>query len=56
MEIDMEKVGGYVKAGFKIVLWLSVLLALYFTDWPWMTASAVLLGVLELEEINGKLD
>lgn len=56
MEIDIEKIGGYIKAGFKIVLWVSVLLALYFTDWPWMTASSVLLAVLELEEINGKLD
>jgi hypothetical protein len=56
MEIDIEKIGGYIKTGFKIVLWVSVLMAFYFTDWGWATASAALLAVLELEEINGKLD
>ena len=56
MEINAEKIGEYVKAGFKIVLWVSVLVAFYFTDWVWATASAALLAVLELEEINGKMD
>ena len=56
MEIDVEKIGGYVKTGFKIVLWVSVLVAFYFTDWGWATASAALLAVLELEEINGTMD
>lgn len=56
MEINAEKIGEYVKAGFKIVLWVSILLAFFNMDWGWATASAALLAVLELEDINGKLD
>ena len=55
-EFDTEKVVSFVRKGFRIVLWLMVVLSMYFNEWPQVIAAAVILAVLELEEINEKLD
>ncbi len=55
-EFDTEKVVNFVRKGFRIVLWLMVGLSMYFNEWSQVIAAAVILAVLELEEINEKLD
>ena len=55
-EFDTEKVVSVVRKGFRIVLWLMVVLSMYFNEWSQVIAAAVILAVLELEEINEKLD
>ena len=55
-EFDTEKVVSFVRKGFRIVLWLMVVLSMYFNEWSQVIAAAVLLAVLELEEINEKMD
>lgn len=55
-EFDTEKVVSFVRKGFRIVLWLMVVLSMYFNEWSQVIAAAVILAVLELEEINEKLD
>ncbi len=55
-EFDTEKVVNFVRKGFRIVLWLMVVLSMYFNEWSQVIAAAVILAVLELEEINEKLD
>lgn len=55
-EFDTEKVVSFVRKGFRIVLWLMVVLSMYFNEWSQVIASAVILAVLELEEINEKMD
>ena len=55
-EFDTEKVVNFVRKGFRIVLWLMVVLSMYFNEWSQVIAAAVVLAVLELEEINEKLD
>ena len=55
-EFDTEKVVNFVRNGFRIVLWLMVVLSMYFNEWSQVIAAAVILAVLELEEINEKLD
>ena len=55
-ELDTEKAVSFVRKGFRIVLWLMVVLSMYFNEWSQVIAAAVILAVLELEEINEKLD
>ena len=55
-EFDTEKVVSFVRKGFRIVLWLMIVLSMYFNEWSQVIAAAVILAVLELEEINEKLD
>ena len=55
-EFDTEKVVSVVRKGFRIVLWFMVVLFMYFNEWSQVIAAAVILAVLELEEINEKLD
>ena len=55
-EFDTEKVVSFVRKGFRIVLWLMVVLSMYFNEWPQVIAAAVILAVLELEEMNQKMD
>ena len=55
-EFDTEKAVNFVRKGFRIVLWLMVVLSMYFNEWSQVIAAAVILAVLELEEINEKLD
>ena len=55
-EFDTEKVVSVVRSAFRIVLWVMVVLSMYFNEWSQVIAAAVILAVLELEEINEKLD
>ena len=55
-EFDTEKVVGFIRSGFRIVLWLMIVFSMYFNDWLQVIAAAVILAVLELEEMNQKLD
>ena len=55
-EFDTEKAVSFVRKGFRIVLWLMVVLSMYFNEWSQVIAAAVILAVLELEEINEKMD
>ena len=55
-EFDTEKVVSFVRKAFRSVLWLMVVLSMYFNEWSQVIAAAVILAVLELEEINEKLD
>jgi hypothetical protein len=53
-ELDTEKAVSVIRSGFRIVLWVMVVLSMYFNEWSQVIAAAVLLAVLELEEINQK--
>ena len=55
-EFDTEKVVSVIRSGFRIVLWVMIVLSMYFNEWSQVIAAAVILAVLELEEINEKLD
>ena len=55
-EFDTEKVVSVVRSGFRIVLWVMIVFSMYFNEWSQVIAAAVILAVLELEEINEKLD
>ncbi len=55
-EFDTEKVVNVIRSGFRIVLWLMIVFSMYFNEWSQVIAAAVILAVLELEEINEKLD
>ena len=55
-EFDTEKVVSVIRSGFRIVLWVMVVFSMYFNEWSQVIAAAVILAVLELEEINEKLD
>ena len=55
-EFDTEKVVSVIRSGFRIVLWVMIVFSMYFNEWSQVIAAAVILAVLELEEINEKLD
>ena len=55
-EFDTEKVVSFVRKGFRIVLWLMIVFSMYFNEWSQVIAAAVILAVLELEEINEKME
>ena len=55
-EFDTEKVVSVIRSGFRIVLWVMIVLSMYFNEWSQVIAAAVILAVLELEEINEKMD
>ena len=55
-EFDTEKVVSVIRSGFRIVLWVMIVFSMYFNEWPQVIAAAVILAVLELEEINEKMD
>jgi hypothetical protein len=55
-EFDTEKVVNVIRSGFRIVLWLMIVFSMYFNEWSQVIAAAIILAVLELEEINEKLD
>ena len=55
-EFVTEKVVNFVRKGFRIVLWLMVVLSMYFNEWSQVIAATGILAVLELEEMNQKMD
>ncbi len=55
-EFDTEKVVKIVRSCFRIVLWLMVVFFMYFNEWSQVIAAAAILAVLELEEINQKME
>ena len=55
-EFDTEKVVSVIRSGFRIVLWVMIVFSMYFNEWSQVIAAAVILAVLDLEEINEKLD
>ena len=55
-EFDTEKVVSVIRSGFRIVLWVMIVFSMYFNEWSQVIAAAVILAVLELEEINEKMD
>ena len=55
-ELDTEKAVSIIRSCFRIVLWVMVVLSMYFNEWSQVIAAAVLLAVLELEEINQKME
>jgi len=55
-EFDTEKTINFIRSGFRIVLWVMIVFSMYFNEWSQVIAAAVILAVLELEEINEKLD
>ena len=55
-ELDTEKAINFIRSGFRIVLWVMVVLSMYFNELSQLIAAAVLLAVLELEEINQKME
>jgi hypothetical protein len=55
-EFDTEKVVNIVRNGFRIVLWLMVVAFMFWDQWLQVIAAAVILAVLELEEMNQKMD
>ncbi len=55
-EFDTEKVVRIVRSGFRIVLWLMIVFSMYFNEWTQVIAAAAILTVLELEEINQKME
>ena len=55
-ELDTEKTVSIIRSCFRIVLWVMVVLSMYFNEWSQVIAAAVLLAVLELEEINQKME
>jgi phosphatidylglycerophosphate synthase len=55
-EFDTEKVVSVIRSGFRIVLWVMVVFFMFYNEWLQVIAAAVILAVLELEEINEKLD
>ena len=55
-EFDTEKVVNFVRGAFRLVLWLMVVFFMYSNEWLQVIAAAVILAVLELEEMNQKMD
>lgn len=55
-DFDTEKTVSFVRSAFRIVLWLMVVISMFFNDWLQVVAAAVILAVLELEEMNQKMD
>lgn len=56
MKFDMESFLKLARAAFRVVLWISLVFAMYNGEWMQVAANAVILAVLELEEINEKMD
>jgi hypothetical protein len=55
-EFDTEKAVSFVRSAFRTVLWLMVVFFMYSNEWLQVIAAAVILAVLELEEMNQKMD
>jgi hypothetical protein len=56
MNFDIEKIVGILRGIFRVVLWLMLVVSMYSNDWMQAITAAVILAVLELEEINQKMD
>lgn len=56
MSFDIEKIVGILRGIFRVVLWLMLVVSMYSNDWMQAITAAVILAVLELEEINQKMD
>lgn len=56
MNFDMEQIVDFVRKAFRIVLWLLLVVSMLSNEWMQAIAAAVILAVLELEEINQKMD
>jgi hypothetical protein len=56
MNFDIEKIVGILRGVFRVVLWLMLVVSMYSNDWMQAITAAVILAVLELEEINQKMD
>ena len=56
MNFDIEKIVNILRVAFRAVLWLMIAVSMYSSEWTQSIAAAVILAVLELEEINEKMD
>lgn len=56
MNFDIEKIVGILRGVFRVILWLMLVVSMYSNDWMQAITAAVILAVLELEEINQKMD
>ena len=56
MNFDIEKIVGILRGIFRVVLWLMIAVSMYTSEWMQAITAAVILAVLELEEINQKMD
>lgn len=56
MNFDMEQIVDFIRKAFRIVLWLMLVVSMLSNEWMQAIAAAVILAVLELEEINQKMD
>ena len=55
-EFDTEKVVSVVRSAFRIVLWVMVVFFMFYNEWLQVIASTGILAVLELGEMNQKMD
>jgi len=55
-EFDTEKAVSFVRSGFRIVLWVMVVFFMFYNEWLQVIAATGILAVLELEELNQKMD
>ena len=55
-EFDTEKVVNVIRSGFRIVLWVMVVFFMFYNEWLQVIAATGILAVLELEEMNQKMD
>lgn len=56
MNFDIEQIVDFIRKAFRIVLWLMLVVSMLSNEWMQAIAAAVILAVLELEEINQKMD
>lgn len=56
MNFDIEKIVGILRGVFRVILWLMIAVSMYSGEWMQVIAAAAILSVLELEEINQKMD
>ena len=55
-EFDTEKVVSVIRSGFRIVLWVMVVFFMFYNERLQVIAATGILAVLELEEMNQKMD
>jgi phosphatidylglycerophosphate synthase len=55
-EFDTEKVVSVIRSAFRIVLWVMVVFFMFYNEWLQVIAATGILAVLELEEMNQKMD
>jgi len=55
-EFDTEKVVSVVRSAFRIALWVMVVFFMFYNEWLQVIAATGILAVLELEEMNQKMN